>query len=334
MRRITLLSVALAGVMVSSAAAGCSRGQDPPDPGRTRIPDTTASPTPGGAGPAGQPPEGDDGTAAGWPTVFNSWTGGGELPTDCATLWEVADPPVPYIGDGTAAPVTIHIGDSRQICLTGFDAASPIELTVERPDGRTRTTTVRGGGEATVDPAALLGPELPAAIRLADLGTHLATAYAEVPPTSLAGWYAIVAEQGEVRAETRLRLRRGPLGDRDTARVMPQSDYADAYEIGVGDELDILLLDFAPNARVPLALYRNTGVAPEGREGNYDFRLVRPLPAVEVNGQGWAYHRIVVPDGLPDPENEHHPDFCVVAVPELTTPHCQPGFAATFSLRD
>ncbi len=332
---------ALVVLAVVAGAAGCGSGRDPVDavgpPSLVKSvpptqPVTTAPPStePPAASPAASPV-----AEVAWPTVFNSWTGGGELPTDCDYNWETEVPSEPSVGTGSG---DLLIGDDTQICLTGFDPAAPITLTVERPDGSVRSAVVQVTEEATLAPEDLLGPELPAEIGLAEEGGYLATRYGQLRPMMLAGDYTLTAEQGEVRAGTRLRLYRGALGDREAARILPADSYERAHGITSGETVEILLLDFPPSRTVPMALFRNTGTlrrhGENGQEGDgYDFAFLGHLPPVETNEQGWAYYRMVVPGTLPEPENESDPDFCVVADPNLTEPYCQPGFAGTFSLR-
>ena len=140
-----------------------------------------------------------------------------------------------------------------------------------------------------------------------------------------------MADQDGTRASSTLRLQRGPFGKPDTTRLVPLNN---GHDVEPGYELKFLLLDFAPGARVELAVYRHTGRQVDSARGTgFDFEFVRELPAVKVNQEGWKYHSIAVPDGLPPPATELTPGFCVVADPELKVPYCTPGPETTFTLR-
>jgi hypothetical protein len=83
-----------------------------------------------------------------------------------------------------------------------------------------------------------------------------------------------------------------------------------------------------------LLLYRNTGIYREqGSQagGGNDFEFVRELSTVQVNTEGWARYSFTVPSDLTATAAPGDPDYCVVTLPELMEPDCQPG--TTFSFR-
>ncbi|MDQ4039569.1 MAG: hypothetical protein M3313_14755 [Actinomycetota bacterium] len=198
--------------------------------------------------------------------------------------------------------------------------------------------TVVGGADATVGPNDLLTSEL-ASVALTDQeGGYLATDFQQIEPSIPVGIYTITAEQGELSAEAVIELQVGPLGDPYLSRLKPQ-DAPDV--VRAGDQLTVLLLGFPPHATVPLAVYRNTGVFREsGTEGasengdGYDFEYAQELSTVKVNGQGWVYHTITVPASLPAAGGASGPGYCVITVPHLMVPSCQPFLAFTFTLAD
>lgn len=306
---------------------------------------------PGNVGPAGEP--GNDGPTSGvpagngpadtgadtgssggggrWPSVFNSWTGGGDSIPDCETFWRSQNgtPSSPYVGDGSTE-LTMILGTDRQICLAGFDTHSDIALTIARPDGSRQAVTVVDGQDTAVGPTDLLTGELADVVVFADHGDYLGTDYAQLEPSMPAGTYTLTAEQGELSGEAVIELQLGPLGDPELRRLKPQDTYEYAHSVRVGDQLTVLLLYFPPHATVPLALYRNTGVLRDG--DGFDFDYVRELSTVTVNDQGWAYHTITVPEALPAVGDGSDTDYCVVTVPDLLAPFCEPGVDFTFSL--
>jgi hypothetical protein len=309
-----------------------SAGNEPTDNDPTDNDPTDNDPT--DSTPAGPGVDtGSAGAGGRWPNVFNSWTGGGDPVPDCKTLWG-STPDSPYIGDGSAELATIFLGTDRQICLAGFDTHSDIALTIERPDGSRHTVTVAGGQNTALGPTELLTQELAGVVSFADHGDYLATDFGQLEPSMPVGTYAVTARQGELGDEAIIELQHGPLGNPDFSQLKPQDTYEYAHSVRVGDQLTVLLLGFPPDSTVPLAIYRNTGVFREfGTEGaseygdGYDFAYTQELPAVNVNSQGWAYHKITVPDSL-----QAATDYCVVTLPNLMTPYCQPYFTFTFAL--
>ena len=318
-----------------SPGAGGEAGSDG-SPGDRPTGDRPTGDGPTGDGPTGDGPTRDgptrDGPGGGapWPNVFNAWTGGGDPGTDCAAHWRNGIPRSPYVGDGSLGHTTLFLGSDRQICLAGFDTHSEIALTIGRPDGSRQAVTVIGGTDATVGPNDLLTSELANVVVLADQEDgYLATDFEQLEPTMPVGTYVVTAEQGELSAEAVIELQDGALGDPELSYLKPQDEYEYAHSVRAGSQLTVLLLYFSPHATVPLAVYRNTGIH---GEGGSDFEYVRELSTVKVNGQGWAYHRITVPASLPAAGGEFDPGYCVVTVPNLMVPQCQPYVDFTFNL--
>lgn len=279
---------------------------------------TGAVPGPGSSGGAGQ-----------WPSVFNSWTGGGDSVFDCETFWRGdGRPSSPYVGDGSME-LTMFLGDDKQVCLLGFDIHSDITLTIARPDGSRQVVTVVDGRHTAVKPTGLLTEELAGVLVFADHGDYLATNFAQLEPSVPTGTYTLTAEQGELSAESAIDVQPGPLGDPEWSYLKPQDTYEYAQSVRAGDQLTVLLLRFPAQADVPLAVYRK---ARDSHDITSDYEYVQELSTVTVNGQGWAYYKITVPDSLPPAGDGIGPDYCVVTLPHLMTPTCQPGFAFAFTL--
>ena len=349
---VTLVVVAaFTGFLVSDHTPVTAGPNSPATPHPSRPGDSGSAGTGGEAGSDGSTGAGSTGGDAGgeggegggtrWPNVFNSWTGGGDSVPDCETLWNREIPRSPYVGDGSPDHTTLILGEDRQICLAGFDMHSEIALTIERPDGSRQVVTVIGGTDATVGPNDLLTRELADVVVFADQGDYLATDFGQLEPSIPVGTYALTGEQGELSAEAIIELQLGPLGDPDWSYLKPQDTHEYTDSVRAGDQLTVLLLRFPPHAAVPLSVYRNTGVfrefgtagASESGDG-FDFEYVQELSTVKVNGQGWAYHTITVPASLPAAGGDFGPGYCVVTVPNLMVPSCQPAVDFTFTLAD
>jgi hypothetical protein len=325
-----------AGASPRTTAATASTTTAPPSrPGRDRPAGASPRTTPRHpAGTKARTPHGSTAAAAPWPSVFDSWTGGGDDST-CASMGLYEPPEGPYLGDGSSGPVTMPLGYEREICLAGFDKKKPITLTVQRPDGSRSSTTAVVGSDASVGPMDLLGAELPSHIVLLDQVEYVSTTYGRLEPNLAPGPYEVAAEQDAVRVQARLEVRRGKLGRRDSSRLRPVG--GDTQGARPGSRIRILLLDFAPRASVALAVYRNAGehtpVNPGDSDGD-DFVYVRKLSSATVNAQGWAYHTITVPPGLPPVARDAMPGYCIVADTRLALPSCQPYVDATFTLAE
>jgi hypothetical protein len=290
----------------------------------------------GGTAASSSTATGGDAVAAA-PNVFNSWVGGGDDPGDCYSNWAHQPPESPYIGDGNAERSLLTLGDDKQICLAGFELHAAIEVTINRPDGSAQQVTVTGGGGTEVGPTELLAGDVPGIMVFADHGDYLATDMRQLEPDLPQGEYVLTADQAGLHAEVLLEATHGVLGDPDLARLKPQYSYDDSLSVVVGDRLDVLLLRFEPNADVPLFLYRNTGRFRHHGEGSQegdgvDFEFVEQLTSVRVNADGWARSGITVPFGLTATTSEFGPDYCIVTLPELMTPYCQPATTFSFDL--
>ena len=250
-----------------------------------------------------------------WEKILSAFWGGGDADLDCLDRWNSVVPQTPYIGEGSSPVAELLLGSEFELCFAGFDTAAPIALTVVDPDGTQRSLRIMSGQSTAVEPAELLSSSLRGDIILSDRGEYLSTTFAQLNPRTRTGAYNLTAVQGNRSVQATLAVGTGALGDPAHASLNPQGALHDGLsDVRTGDELEMLLLGFAPGKIVPLAVYRDTGRSDADGVVTEFAALLSP---VKVNRQGWAFHTFPVPSGLATGTR-----YCVLTTQDLMTTDC------------
>lgn len=282
-----------------------------------------------------------------WPTVFNSWTGGGDIPNSCSEVGGRVTVPVGpevFFGafDVDGGNATLHVGLRYEMCIFGFDPRDPITLTVSGPLG-THTTTVLSGASADASLIDVIAAGGPDAVTFQDLSFEsidgpvnlVGSINVRLDEPTLPGEYILDASQGTTTATRVVRVEAGDFGD-PQVRVIAPSDFGAWFQATPGDALRAVLVGFPPNSTIPMAIYGGTERFREYGEplaetgDGFDFEFVQELPSATVGGQGWAYYDFDVPDLPANPDVLW--DYCLVTIESLRELYCQPGNDAVFNM--
>lgn len=196
--------------------------------------------------------------------------GGGES-SPCDSLWWgfFDQPSAPYLGPANVDEPQAARGSIFSLCVMGFRFEEPIDITIQLPDGSTRTTTATitrntwnaDGDEyrhffqhyqdTESDP--LGGDTLRGFESSPDDGTSKLRWL--IPPDYDIGTYVFAAEQGDIQTTSSVEV------------VLPESQYivpfdenyaqwGHPYENQQGDVLRYAFTGFANHDHIPLAIYR------------------------------------------------------------------------------